>query len=246
MSTSAGVHADHLTYAPEAQKKLFDRVTMDETLLPAYSAEIARAGAPRFIGLHVFGSHWVYDRRYPATFQRFGSATGLSDLSLFARGNDSAALVDAYDNSVAYTDWFLQQLIEQARALRVPATLTFFPDHGEDLGLLDGKVGHGAPIYTQHAFEIPAFVWVNDAFRQAHPEKVAALQANASKEVRSHDVFATVADLMGISWPGAAPRRSFASDRFVPDTTMLHGAGGVLVPRQPRSQLTVATQSPTP
>jgi glucan phosphoethanolaminetransferase (alkaline phosphatase superfamily) len=183
------------------------------------------------------GSHWVYDRRYPASFQRFGSAKKLNEVSIFARANNTAAFVDAYDNSVAYTDWFLQQLIERARTLRVPVTLTFFPDHGEDLGLLDGKAGHGTPEYTRHAFEIPAFVWVNDAFRQAHPQKVTAMQLNASKEIRSHDVFGTVADLMGISWPEANPVRSFASDKFVPDVTMRHAAGGVLVPREPRPNL---------
>jgi hypothetical protein len=81
----------------------------------------------------------------------------------------------------------------------------------------------------------PAFVWVNDAFRQAHPDKVTALQANASNENRSHDVFGTVADLNCISWPGANPGRSFASGKFVPDTDMQHCDGGQLVPRQPRS-----------
>jgi len=236
MTNYVGIHADHLTYPP-AGHNIFDLMTLDGALLPAYSTEIARAGVPRFIGIHVLGSHWVYDRRYPASFQRFGSARKLHDLAIFSRGNDSEGMMDAYDNSVAYTDWFLQQLIEHARALQVPVTLTFFPDHGEDVGLLDGKVGHGAPAYTRHAFEIPAFVWVNDAFRQAHPEKVTAMQANASKEIRSHDVFGTVADLMGISWPGANPVRSFASDKFVPDTAMRHCAGGQLVPRQPRPKL---------
>lgn len=246
MSRYVGIRADHLTYRLEAGKSLFGRVTLDESLLGAYSTEIARTGAPRFIGMHVMGSHWVYSRRYPARFQRFGSARPVNDMAIFAQGNDSAALLDAYDNSVTYTDWFLQQLIERARGLKVPATLTFFPDHGENLGLLDGVVGHGGPTYTRHAFEIPAFVWVNDAFRQAHPEKVAAMQANASKEVRSHDVFATVADLMGISWPEATPLRSFATDKFVPDTQMRHVAGGVLVPRQLPSEPAVATLSHVP
>jgi glucan phosphoethanolaminetransferase (alkaline phosphatase superfamily) len=236
MTKYAGIHADHMTYPPQSHN-IFDLKSLDGVLLPAYSTEIARAGVPRFIGIHVLGSHWVYDRRYPASFQRFGSAGELHDLALFSHGNESEGMMDAYDNSVAYTDWFLHQLIEHARALQVPVTLTFFPDHGEDVGLLDGTVGHGAAVYTRHAFEIPAFVWVNDAFRQAHPEKVTAMQANASKEIRSHDVFGTVADLMGISWPGANPVRSFASARFVPDTAMLHCAGGVLVPRQPRPKL---------
>jgi glucan phosphoethanolaminetransferase (alkaline phosphatase superfamily) len=232
MTKYAGVHADHMTYPPPVTN-IFDLKTFDGVLLPAYSKEVARVGVPRFIGIHAMGSHWVYDRRYPASFQRFGSAKKLYDMALFSNGNDSEGMMNAYDNSVAYTDWFLQQLIEHVRALQVPVTLTFFPDHGEDVGLLDVRVGHGAPDYTQHAFEIPAFVWMNDAFRKAHPNKVTALQANASKEIRSHDVFGTVADLMGISWPGANPVRSFASDKFVPDIAMWHCAGGQLVPRQP-------------
>jgi glucan phosphoethanolaminetransferase (alkaline phosphatase superfamily) len=234
MTKYVGIHADRMVFPPAANN-VFDVKSLDAALLPAFSTEIARAGVPRFIGMHVMGSHWVYDRRYPASFRRFGSASHFNDMATFSPGNNSAGMMDAYDNSVAYTDWFLHELIEHARALQVPVTLTFFPDHGEDVGLLDGTVGHGAPVYTRHAFEIPAFVWVNDAFRQAHPEKVTALQANASREIRSHDVFGTVADLMGISWPGANPGRSFASDKFVPDTDMQHCAGGQLVPRQPRS-----------
>jgi glucan phosphoethanolaminetransferase (alkaline phosphatase superfamily) len=141
-------------------------------------------------------------------------------------------LVDAYDNSVLYTDWFLQQVIEQARGLQVPATVTFTPDHGEASPSLDGgAVGHGSAQYVPAEFQIPAFIWVNAAYRKAHPEKVAALEANASKEIRSHDVFYTVADLMGITWPGAAPERSFASERFVPDATKQHLARGVLTAR---------------
>ena len=61
------------------------------------------------------------------------------------------------------------------------------------------------------------------------PDKVSALQANISREIRTHDVFGTMADLMGISWPGAKPSRSFASDQFVPDTSEKFAAGGVLV-----------------
>jgi glucan phosphoethanolaminetransferase (alkaline phosphatase superfamily) len=92
-------------------------------------------------------------------------------------------------------------------------------------------VGHGSSHYVSAEFEIPAFVWVNAAYRKAHPEKVAALEANASKEIRSHDVFYTMADLMGITWPGAAPTRSFASPSFVPDATKQHLVRGVLTAR---------------
>jgi glucan phosphoethanolaminetransferase (alkaline phosphatase superfamily) len=233
VSIYMGIAADHLEYPPDLHEGLFSRRTLDETLLPAYRREIARTGHPRLIGMHVMGSHWEYYLRYPKSFQRFGSPQKLSMLSSLTTDRSMVAtLEDAYDNSVLYTDWFLQQVIEQARGLKVPATVTFIPDHGEASPSLDGgAVGHGAAKYIPAEFQIPAFIWVNAAYRKAHPEKVAALEANASKEIRSHDVFYTVADLMGITWPGAAPERSFASERFVPDGTKQHLVRGVLTTR---------------
>jgi glucan phosphoethanolaminetransferase (alkaline phosphatase superfamily) len=138
-------------------------------------------------------------------------------------------VVDAYDNSVAYTDWFLSQVIEQVRKLSVPATVTYFSDHGEDLFSLDGNAGHGTSTYTRHQFDVPAFVWVNSAYRAAHPDKVQAVTENAGKEIRSHNVFYSVADLMGIQWSGASPSESFASSGFVPDSQTPHLAGDALV-----------------
>ena len=233
VSTSLGIAADHLEYPPDLHESLFSRSELDEILLPAYRREIDRTGQARLIGMHVMGSHWEYYRRYPKGFLRFGSAQRLSMLSSATTDRSMVAdLEDAYDNSVLYTDWFMQQVIEKARGLEVPATVTFIPDHGEASPYLDGgEVGHGSSHYVSAEFEIPAFVWVNAAYRKAHPEKVAALEANASKEIRSHDVFYTMADLMGITWPGAAPTRSFASPSFVPDATKQHLVRGVLTAR---------------
>ena len=233
VSTMMGMAADHMEYPPDLHEGLFSRRTLDEILLPAYRREVARTGHPRLIGMHVMGSHWEYYLRYPKSFQRFGSAQKISMLSSATTDRSMVAtLEDAYDNSVLYTDWFLQQVIERARNLEVPATVTFIPDHGEASPFLDGgAVGHGAAQYVPAEFQVPAFVWVNVAYRKAHPEKVAALEANSSREIRSHDVFYTVADLMGITWPGAVPERSFASEHFVPDGTKEHLVRGVLTAR---------------
>jgi glucan phosphoethanolaminetransferase (alkaline phosphatase superfamily) len=233
VSTWLGITADRLEYPPDPEASFFGRHAPDEVLLPAYRRELARAGAPRFIGMHIMESHWEYYRRYPPSFQRFGTANRLNTMSILRKGGTTAPdLTDAYDNSVLYTDWFLEQVIEQARRLQVPATVTFVPDHGESLPALDGgAAGHGQGFYNAAQFEIPAFVWTNDAYSAAHPRQVAALEANAAREIRSHDFFYTVADLMGISWPGARPERSFASPQFIPDTNGKHLVGGVLMAR---------------
>lgn len=233
VSTWMGITADRLEYPPDPQSGFFGRHTPDDVLLPAYRRELARAGAARFIGMHIMESHWEYYRRYPPSFQRFGTASRLNTMSILLKGGTIAPdLTDAYDNSVLYTDWFLEQVIEPARRLRVPATVTFIPDHGESLPALDGgAAGHGQAFYNAAQFEIPAFVWVNDAYRALHPRQVAALKANAVREIRSHDFFYTVAELMGITWPGARPERSFASPQFIPDTTGKLLVGGVLMTR---------------
>ena len=233
ISTALGINPDLLVNPPDVNANINGRHTYDEILLPALRKELARSGVSRFIGIHMMGSHWEYFQRYPENFRRFGSGKNPGMLALFLSDNQSdATVVDAYDNAIAYTDWFLQQIIEKMRGLTVPATLTFFPDHGEDLQALDGQTGHGQPAYTQHAFEIPALIWINGAYAKLYPERVDALRSNANKEVRSHNVFYTIADLMGASWPGARPTSSIASLNFVADEKMQHFAGGVLVTRQ--------------
>jgi glucan phosphoethanolaminetransferase (alkaline phosphatase superfamily) len=229
VTTSLGITPDHFDFPPEMQGTMFGRQVLDEKLLAPYRREVNRSGAPRFIGMHVMGSHWEYYRRYPPSFQRFGHAHDLNIFSIARSGTDSdESMVDAYDNSVLYTDWFIEQVIEAARPLKVPVTVTFLPDHGESLAKMDdGMVGHGGPVYTASQFRIPAFVWINDVYRKAHPQKVAALEANADKSIRSHEFFYTVADLMGLSWPDEPAQHSFASMSFVPDTSGQMLVGGV-------------------
>jgi glucan phosphoethanolaminetransferase (alkaline phosphatase superfamily) len=232
ISLLIGVHADRMLYPPSISTLVSGHLPLDQSLLPELQREIERSGGPRFIGLHVIGSHWQYDLRYPAGFERFGSGNGLSYLSVLSQQPDQR-VVDAYDNSVAYSDWFLGQVIELARKLAVPATVTYISDHGEDLYLLDGNAGHGTSNYTRHQFDIPALIWMNPAYRAAHADKVQAIERNASKLIRSHNLFYSLGDVMGIEWAGAAPAKSFASLQFVPDDSTPVIAGGNLVALPP-------------
>jgi glucan phosphoethanolaminetransferase (alkaline phosphatase superfamily) len=230
VSTAIGVTADNFVFPPDPHTSLFGRHVPDEALLPALRREVERSGSSRFIAIHVMGSHWEYYLRYGPKFQRYGTLARMNSISMF-NGNPrvEADLRDTYDNTVLYTDWFLQQVIEATRQLAIPATVTFVPDHGESVAALDdGAGGHGGPDYFASQFEIPGFVWLNEAYKSSHPEKVAALQANVTKEIRSHDFFYTLADLMGITWPDVKPERSFAAASFVKDRTSKHLVGGVL------------------
>jgi glucan phosphoethanolaminetransferase (alkaline phosphatase superfamily) len=241
-ATSVGMSATHTTNPIDLHADSMGRHTLDEVLLPAIQRELNRSGAPRFIVIHMMGAHWEYYRRYPKSFQRFGTGQGLSLLSIFfADAKGLSNVVDAYDNAVLYNDWFLHQVIESARGLSVPATVMFVSDHGEDLQLRDGTAGHGAPAYTDHAFDIPAFVWVNSDYRAEYPARVQALESNAAKVFRSHNVFETERELMGINWPGERAERSLVSARYVPSTEARYVAGGKQI-----NKPTATTLSPVP
>jgi glucan phosphoethanolaminetransferase (alkaline phosphatase superfamily) len=210
-----GMAADDTVYQHTVYASMAINAQPDGVLLPLLQRRLAEHHGLQFIGIHTLGSHVEYSHRYPPTFRHFGSA---GPTRFFGSGRDQETL-DMYDDSVLYTDWLLGQVIEAARGVDVPTTITYVADHGEELGLLDGRSGHGFPIYSQASFSIPAFVWFNAAFRRAHPDKVAALILNRDQTIRTHDFFYTIADLMGIRWPGFVARRSFASPDFVPDLT---------------------------
>ena len=71
--------------------------------------------------------------------------------------------------------------------------------------------------------------WMNAAYRAAHPDKVQAIIANSSNAIGSHNLFDSLADVMGIQWPGARASESSASPDFVPDAQSRYIAGGKLL-----------------
>jgi glucan phosphoethanolaminetransferase (alkaline phosphatase superfamily) len=226
ISLLIGIHADRMVYPPLISTLVSGGLPLDERLLPDVRQEIARSGKARFIGIHSIGSHWPYSSRYPSGFERFGSKEPVTFKMAYT---PDPGVLNAYDDTIAYTDWLLEQVIEAARKLTVPATVTYYADHGEDLYALDGNAGHGTPTYDKHQFEVPAFIWMNAAYRAAHPDKVQAITANSDKAIRSHNLFDSLADIMGIQWPGARASESFASPDFVPDTQGQYIAGGKLL-----------------
>ena len=87
------------------------------------------------IVLHVKGSHFEYERRYPSEFAHF----------ITPHGTRRDKLVDAYDNSILYTDWFLTELISMLSARNTHSALLYASDHGENL-LDDDRQLLGTPV----------------------------------------------------------------------------------------------------
>ncbi len=82
-------------------------------------------------------------------------------------------LINAYDNTIVYTDYILHKVIEDLKDLKdYKSTMLFVSDHGESLGEKNLYM-HGVPMSfaPKEQYEIPFIVWVSDGSKQLKPNK---------------------------------------------------------------------------
>ena len=124
------------------------------------------------IVLHTSTSHGpTYSKKYPAQFEIFKPVCNSVEL-----GNCShTELVNAYDNTIVYTDYLLSNVIKDLKQLQeYKSAMIFVSDHGESLGE-NNLYMHGLPrsIAPKQQYEIPFIVWTSDnSARQMKPNKI--------------------------------------------------------------------------
>ena len=116
------------------------------------------------IVFHQIGSHGpAYSERYPRESEIFKPACRSSDLHRCTR----AEIVNAYDNTIAYTDHVLAGQIAALReaSSRIDSLLVYVSDHGESLGegglYLHGLPYRFAPDTQKH---VPMLVWPSQGY----------------------------------------------------------------------------------
>jgi len=197
---------------------------LDEDVLPEVDRVLGARRGPLALVVHLMGSHEDYSLRYPARFDRFRGGDG-------SLGPAEQALVDAYDNSVAYTDWVVSEIVARVAATGAPAVVGFVSDHGENLFDGGGDLhGHGVLVPTDAEVEVPLLFWTSPAFRAERPTMDAALRANRQRPVSTGDLFDTFADLLGTDWRGARPERSLLGAAYRPEPRRLLTQAGEVVP----------------
>ena len=144
------------------------------------------------ICLHTSTSHGPnYAVKYPKAFEHFKPVAQNVEESQ----KDVRKLVNAYDNSILYTDFLLDSLINTLRDMKDwKSAMIFISDHGESLGE-DKIFMHGLPmrLAPKEQYEIPFLVWISPGFRQYKPQLPAVLD--------QHYVFHSVLNLLSIQSP---------------------------------------------
>lgn len=130
----------------------------------------------QLVVLHLGGSHGpAYNTRYPASFAQFTPVCQSVQLHQCS----SEELVNAYDNSLRYTDHVIASAIALLKNLKDhDASLIYVSDHGESLGEFNLYL-HGTPWSLAPDFqkEVPFFIW--DAHAR-HKNNTAPVIVNGS------------------------------------------------------------------
>lgn len=112
--------------------------------------------------LHLSTSHGPnYNKKYPKKFEIFKPVCTSVELAECTQEE----LINAYDNTIVYTDYILHNVIENLKSLKdYQKTMLFVSDHGESLGEKNLYM-HGLPmsIAPKEQFEIPFIVWTDDS-----------------------------------------------------------------------------------
>ena len=139
----------------------------DQVLIDNLDAWIGSVKTDTVLVLHQIGSHGpAYSLRYPEEFRRFTPDCRAADFSECTRDE----IVNAYDNTVAYTDHILASVIDRLEKQegRLDVSMLYMSDHGESLGEL-GLYLHGTPymIAPSQQTHVPFVLWLGKDARSA-------------------------------------------------------------------------------
>jgi len=166
----------------------------DEVLLPYLEKEISDEDND-FIVLQGNGSHFLFDDRYPENFRKFTP----NCLSKVPKHCSHEALVNSYDNSILYSDYFLSEIIKRLKNKK--ALVIYVSDHGQFLGE-DGLYYHGdSTAYNKAQHQVPMILWMSDSL--ISDKKYLQKFNNAKNKIHknlSHDnIFDSLLDCSGAS-----------------------------------------------
>ncbi|MBD9136278.1 MAG: lipid A phosphoethanolamine transferase [Alistipes shahii] len=206
-----GAMIDHLAH--DAKHVIYIRSPRHDTqLLDEMRKVLERSMSQKLLFvLHCYGSHFSYHQRYPREFAHFQP-----DNDVAIARQHRPMLVNAYDNSIRYTDYFLAQTIGYLRSLKgTSSALLYCADHGEDLIDDDReRFLHASPTTTAYQLYVASLAWFSEDYRKHFPEKAAAAEANETAPATTHALFHTMADMASIRGRFLTTKVSLVSPDF--------------------------------
>lgn len=176
-----------------------DSECYDETMLVNLRKIVQSKDGDMVIILHQKGSHGpAYYLRHPKQFQVFTPECTSNELT----NCQPQEIINAYDNTILYTDHFLGRVISllKAESGRLDTAMLYVSDHGESLGEHNVYL-HGLPymIAPEEQKHVPFIAWFSDDFLKNNHLDKACLQQHASKPYSHDNLFHSVLGLTHVS-----------------------------------------------
>lgn len=170
----------------------------------------APSDKPLFIVLHCYGSHFNYSERYPEEFSVFKP-----DDCSEAMASNRQSLLNAYDNTIMYTDHILSSLATMLDKAGDDVAMVYTSDHGEDI-FDDGQhFLHASIVPTDYQLHVPLMVWLSKGYSEHRQEVAAALKSNAESPIStSQSLFHTMLDMASIKTQYFRESHSLASQYY--------------------------------
>lgn len=193
----------HITYNGNENTKLCDgEFCYDQILVNQLKTELTQLDKNKntVIVLHIIGSHGpTYFRRYPKNKRPFLPDCQRSDIENCTHNE----LINTYDNTVAYTDYILSQVINllKKEESNFNTSMVYLSDHGESLGE-NGMYLHGAPYMfaPKEQTHVPFLLWLSPGKTEANKLNSSCIKKQADAGGFSQDnLFDTVLGLLNIS-----------------------------------------------
>ncbi|MBB3937211.1 phosphoethanolamine transferase [Aureimonas phyllosphaerae] len=187
------------TYLPDTADPRFCEggECRDEILTDRLDAELKTVTGNTLIVLHQLGSHGpTYFKRYPQAFERFTPACQTAEFANCRREE----IVNAYDNTILYTDHNLAETIDRLKARTdLDTTMLYLSDHGESLGE-NGIYLHAMPYILAPSTQthVPMIAWFSDGFARTMGIDARCLAGRRDAPLSHDNLFHTMLGLADV------------------------------------------------
>ncbi|PML56459.1 phosphoethanolamine transferase [Vibrio lentus] len=174
-------------------------VCYDTAMLENFEQDTQHLKQDSIIFYHISGSHGpTYFERYPDDHKKFTPDCARADIENCTKEE----VVNTYDNTILYTDFFISQAIQKLEKLtdKYNVALMYISDHGESLGE-NGVYLHGMPysLAPKEQTHVPMILWMSDGFAAQKGISETCLRKAGKEQSFSHDnLFDSLLGLMDV------------------------------------------------
>lgn len=205
--TAISSHADWEKSYNFSGMKRFEKTGFDGDMIPDIEKIIQdKSVLKKVIFVHLIGSHSAYTNRYPSEWAFFKENLTCKNLS-----QQGHILLNAYDDSIRYTDYVVNKIIDVLKEENEVSYCLYFSDHGEDVfDTTTRKILGHSELANEPMTSVPFFVWTSPAYVKNRPFIQSNLTKNKNTAYNTENVIHTITRLAGLMNEDVCKEKSLA------------------------------------